>query len=521
MANIRRKNGSKRWTATLRVPQDIREFNPSFIQKKDGSPKTLLERALGTQDEKQALKLAYDFEREMDARFEELRNNREPAPQVFRDEHPLESVAQVIRGIKQTQQENPEAIKEWLRSKLANRLKEMGLPPTDPRVHRMFERLSKGFTDEMVDSTIMLASAAKQGIPTFDTLEEIERYKAKAKDTRISVGVIFERYIRKRVADGPIKASTIKRAKNTFSDLCQYLPYGEDTAAESITVAKAREWVSSYQLQLQAKGRALTTVTNNIDAITPAFNKAVDDELIQRNPFKKYSEALYKTKKGLKGNQSNKSWINDNLSDSALTNLIVASSQKFLINAKAPSHRIMLPLIGLALYTGARIEELCRLTPDDIKTRAYLGVRYIDLNEAKSEAGIREIPLLPMAETIVDSLISKTKSGSDYLFPDLPTRDGRRSHSPSNEFSRFKKGLGYVQKNEYTFHSFRSTVITLLDRAEISDGYISMMVGHVEGRNTLAKRTYSAGRELKALKENVSCIDYGIRINDLLIRSLT
>lgn len=513
MANIRRKNGSKRWTATLRVPQDIRELNPSFIQKKDGSPKTLLEKALGTQDEKQALKLAYDFEREMDARFEEARR---PTSVVVHEEHPLEKPTKVIREIKQRQEEKPEEVKEWLRGKLVEKLKTLGLSPTDPRVIRMFDEVSKGFTDEMADAAITLTSAARQGAPSFETLEEIERYKAKAKDTRVSVGIIFERYIRKRVTDGPIKASTVKRAKNTFKDFCQSLPFGEDTAAESITVAKAREWVSGYQIQLQSKGRTLTTVINNVDSITPAFNKAVDDELIPRNPFRKYSEALYKTKKGVKGNQSNRSWINDDLSDSALANLIAASAQKFQSNAKAPSHRIMLPLIGLALYTGARIEELCRLTPNDIKTRAYLGVRYIDLDEAKSEAGIREIPLLPMAEAIVDYLMSKTKSGSDYLFPDLPIRDGRRSHSPSNEFSRFKKGLGYSQKNEYTFHSFRSTVITLLDRADVPDGYISMMVGHVEGRNTLAKRTYSAGRELKVLRDQIACIKYDHKVDSVL-----
>lgn len=517
MANIRRKNGSKRWTATLRVPQDIRELNPTFIQKKDGSPKTLLERALGTQDEKLAIKRAYDFEREMDARFEETRKS---TGQIVREEHPLEMPAQVIREIKQRQEESPEEIKAWLRGKMIKQLEHMGLAPSDTIVLRMLDEVSKGFTDDMADAAIMLTSAVKQGEPTFDTLADIEKYKAKAKDTRVSVGVIFERYIQKRVADGPIKASSIKRAKTTFNAFCRSLPFGQDTAAETITVAKARAWVSSYQLELQEKGRALTTVTNNIDSITPAFNKAVDDELIPRNPFRKYTEALYKTKKGVKGNQANRSWINDDLSESALTNLLVAASQKFLNNAKSPSHRIMLPLIGLALYTGARIEELCRLTPNDIKTRAYLGVRYIDLDEAKSEAGIREIPLLPMAESIIDYLVSKTKSGADYLFPDLPTRDGRRSHSPSNEFSRFKKGLGYLTKNEYTFHSFRSTVITLLDRGDISDGYISMMVGHVEGRNTLAKRTYSAGRELKALRDQISCLSYDRRIDELLLKSL-
>jgi len=523
VANIRRKNGSKRWTATIRVPQDIRSLNPSFIQKKDGKPKSLLEKALGTQDERLALKLAYDFEREMDAKFEAARQynqHNDTSAKLSSENDILEYTVKALHDISKQQEENPVAIQEWLRAKLVSQLKQTTFSPADPRVARMFERVSKGWSEELSDSIIDLVGATTKSDISFETLADIERYKAKAKDNRVSVGVIFERYIRKRVADGPIKASTIKRARNTFKDLCQWLPFGEETAAESISVAKAREWVADYQLRLQQQDKSLTTVTNNIDSITPAFNKAVDDELITRNPFRKYSEALYKTKRGIRANQSNKAWVNDELSESALTNLIIAAEQKFNISSKAPSHKIMLPLIGLALYTGARIEELCRLTVNDIKTRRHLGIRYIDLDEAKSEAGVREIPLLPIAEKIVDYLVSRSKSSTDYLFANLPVRDDRRSHSPSNEFSRFKKGLGYTRKNEYTFHSFRSTVITLLDRADVPDGYISMMVGHVEGRNTLAKKTYSAGKELKALKEQVSCISYDKRIEEILLNSL-
>lgn len=523
MASIRRKNGSKRWTATVRIPQDIRRLNPEFIRKKDGSPKSLLERALGTQDEKQARKLAHDFERELDAKFVAIRTEQSSGHLLqVGNEKPsiLEYTADVLRELHVKQNEYPEAVAEWLRSKLVDRLKTTNISAADPRVQQMFEQVSKGWSEELSDSIVSLVGASGPSDISFETLAEIERYKATAKDTRVSVGVIFERYIRKRVADGPIKASTIKRAKNTFQDLCRWLPFGEDTAAESISVSKAREWVADYQLRLQQQEKSLTTITNNIDSITPAFNKAVDDELITRNPFRKYGEALYRTRRGVKANQSNRSWINDELSDSALTNLLVAAEQKFQRTSKAPSHRLMIPLIGLALYTGARIEELCRLTASDIKTRRHLGIRYIDLDEAKSEAGIREIPLLPVAEAIVDHLLAGTKTATDYLFPSLPVRDGRRSHSPSNEFSRFKKSLGYTQKNEYTFHSFRSTVITLLDRADVSDGYISMMVGHVEGRSTLAKKTYSAGKELRALKEQVSCISYGNKIDTMLLNYL-
>lgn len=521
MASIRQKNGSKRWTATIRVPKDIQDINPEFIRKKNGAPKSLLERALGTQDEKLARKLAADFERECDSRFEYARSSTPSSVSPTKSaEQAMTKVVETLQQVVQAQEQNPEAVTEWLRSKLVAKLDRSNFSPADPRVSKMFDEVSKGITAEVSDGIVKLASAVHYPELTFEQLAEIDRYKREARDTRVSVGVVFSRYIRKRVGDAPIKSSTIQRAKKTFNDFCSSLPFGEATAADSITVAQVREWVADYQIKHQEQGLSLTTVRNKIDSIAPAFNKAVDDELITRNPFRNFSEAFYQTKRGVKTAEANRSWINDELSDSALLNLIRACSQKFRPDSRSPGHRSLMPLIGLALYTGARIEELCRLTPADIKLRKHLNVRYIDITAAKSQAGIREVPLLPLAELIIDKLIAETKSSNDYLFPDLPIRDGRRSHNPSNEFSRFKHSLGYTLKNEYTFHSFRSTVVTLLDRGDVKDSYISMMIGHTEGRKTLAKRTYSAGQNLAKLKESVSVIKYRDDIEQILKSSL-
>jgi len=524
MANIRQKNGSKRWTATVRIPKDIRELNPESIRKRNGEPKTLLEKALGTSDKKLAKKLAHDFEYHCTQQFEKLRlrhQNQLPTHKQFTsaaDQIMEEAVAKLRQRLIDAE-ENPYAEEDANRARLAKVLDNSG-EPVDKDTLALYQQTVEGISEAEVDNAIEMLGAKHLGTSTFSSLNKIEEYKRRAKDTRISVGTIFERYIRKRVLDGQVKASTIKRANTTFNEFCESLPFRADTAAATITTAKVREWVGKYQLKLQAQNKAFTTIKNNIESIAPAFNRAEEEGLIDRNPFRKFTEGLFVTKRGVKENESNRSWINDDLNDNALLHLINAASQKFTPQSRSPAHKVMMPLIGLALYTGARIEELCRLTPNDIKLRKHLGVRYIDITAAKSAAGIREIPLLPVAEQIIDYLISQTTAGQDYLLPNLIEQDGRRSHKPSNEFSRFKKKLGYVQKNEYTFHSFRSTAITLLDRANVNDAYISMMVGHVEGRNTLAKKRYSAGPQLAQLKDAVSAIRYGDAIDNLIIQSL-
>ncbi len=46
-----------------------------------------------------------------------------------------------------------------------------------------------------------------------------------------------------------------------------------------------------------------------------------------------------------------------------------------------------------------------------------------------------------------------------------------------------------------TFHSFRGTVITMLERAEVPDGTVQDIVGHE--RSTLTGRTYSGKTTLE------------------------
>jgi len=507
MATLKRKNGSTKWTAVIRVPQKVRDVNPEFIQTRDGRPKTHLELATGSSDKREAERIAVSFYAKCEKKFQLA---------ISSDSERVNLIAESTNGFLKFQKENPDKANEILMSMALEALKKMGLDSNTDYVREKISELRNGLSVENTQQWLEAEAIAKGNRVDAEALIGIEKAARKIHDTRLSIGTIFERYIRKRAADGPIKTSTLSRARSTFSDFCRAMPYGSDTKIESVTVRVVRDWVQAYQLQLNGEGRTTQTVKNRIDSIAPAFAMAEADEMIVKNPFRGYSSALIQTKRGVKPNQSNRSWINDDLAYSSFETLILQARDKFKESSRAVSHRHLMPMIALSLYTGARIEELCRLSLADIKYRDYLEVRYIDITEAKSDAGVREIPLLPKAEEIVDYLIARLPQGEQSLFPDLVPRDGRFSHAPSNEFSRFKKRLGYAAKNEYTFHSFRSTVITLLDREGVANDYISMMVGHSDGRGTLAKRTYSAGRQLKQLKEAVSCIQYSPKITELL-----
>ena len=130
-------------------------------------------------------------------------------------------------------------------------------------------------------------------------------------------------------------------------------------------------------------------------------------------------------------------------------------------------------LITLGLYTGARIEELCRLKVDDIITED--NHRALRIDKSKTQAGTRTVPLHPAITDLVDRLAADSKDG--YLvFSKSKNQYDERSTGISRRFGRLKSSLGYGP--ELVSHSLRKTVTTTLEQAGVSEGIAADIVGH-------------------------------------------
>lgn len=143
-------------------------------------------------------------------------------------------------------------------------------------------------------------------------------------------------------------------------------------------------------------------------------------------------------------------------------------------------------LILLGWYTGARIEELCRLRKVDVIT--VDAVRCFDIQRGKNDASERVVPIHEGAWPIVERLIAD--SADDYLIPvtgKIPY--GKRSHALSKAFGRLRTALGYGPL--HVFHSFRHTVVTFLIRAGVADGLVKELVGH--DADDVTRGVYSKG----------------------------
>ncbi len=154
-------------------------------------------------------------------------------------------------------------------------------------------------------------------------------------------------------------------------------------------------------------------------------------------------------------------------------------------------------LIYVAMYTGARIEEIGSL---EIKDITDYSIRVVD---SKTIAGIREIPIHSKLEESIKRMIKESKDG--YLISGLTiNKFGDRSGSLGTRFGRLKTELGYGKLQ--VFHSIRKTFVTILENEGITENISADIVGHEKPNITY--KLYSKGNSFKIKKAAVELVKY-------------
>lgn len=158
-------------------------------------------------------------------------------------------------------------------------------------------------------------------------------------------------------------------------------------------------------------------------------------------------------------------------------------------------------LIRLAMYSGARREELCGLRIEHVKEGHF------EIVDAKTEAGIRQVPIhRELAQTIA-RLVDESTDG--YVLSGLAVNKyGNRGDVLGKRFTRLKRARGFGER--HVFHSIRGTVITMLERAGVPEGTVQDLVGHE--RSTLTGSTYSGKSTLEMRAEALENLVYPSRV---------
>ena len=170
-----------------------------------------------------------------------------------------------------------------------------------------------------------------------------------------------------------------------------------------------------------------------------------------------------------------------------------------------PTYPTLREVMALALYTGARIDEVCSLSQGDITF--VRGAAFARIAKSKTKAGIRTIAVvhsIPLG--IVKARYRKNASAKEQLFPELKGGgyDRKLSWHVGQAFRYHRNGRGLTGATD--FHSLRRTFITRLENLAVDQVRIARYVGH--SLPTIAFTVYSGGATEATQRATARAIHY-------------
>ncbi|EBA14444.1 site-specific recombinase, phage integrase family protein [Roseobacter sp. SK209-2-6] len=159
----------------------------------------------------------------------------------------------------------------------------------------------------------------------------------------------------------------------------------------------------------------------------------------------------------------------------------------------------------LAMFTGARLNEVCQLNIADVRHKDNIWFLDItdegdDNKKLKTEAGRRKVPV--HSELIRFGFLEfvQSRSKGKRLFPDF-------NHNANGGYERslgrwcnerFLPELG-IKEPGIVFHCFRHTIVTRLSQADVPEPIVQCIVGHA--RSGVTQEVYMReGYKLSQLK---------------------
>jgi integrase len=218
-----------------------------------------------------------------------------------------------------------------------------------------------------------------------------------------------------------------------------------------------------------------TSVNNQLRKVSSFFNWSVRQGLITSNPIS-----------GMK--------IRTNTNSRAAREPFNCADLKALFSSKVYSeheflhdYQFWIPL--LALYSGARLEELCQLNMADISIESDIPFLRIDDKfegqHIKNFNSRRTIPIHPEILNLGfrKFINERREKGNTRLFGYLKPQRQKLGHEPSKWFGRYKVKMG-VLSTKKVFHSFRHTMVDKLRMVRAQDYEIKELLGHSSGSVT-------------------------------------
>jgi len=287
---------------------------------------------------------------------------------------------------------------------------------------------------------------------------------------------------------------TFNTKKRRLRDFAEHVGIHIDMA--SISKRSAGDYVTKvlvlkcdrYQRPLSVKTKK--DIASDLRAF---FHWSEARGFIDNNPFSNVMTTLRSVIKGVPSTRRgwNRSELLRLLSDEGMT-----------------KDKVMAGLVLIALYSGMRGNEIAELRLEDV-TEDYM--RVVD---GKNTNSIRKVPIHQKIASLVRHL--KSTSNDGYLLEGLTRggEDNKRYHNIGKKFNRRKDKLGFSK--DTVFHSFRHSLATALENAEVPRELAEMVVGHSNQNRGLTYSLYSDGLEQDALALTLNKANFGDEVESLV-----
>jgi integrase len=410
-------------------------------------------RSLGTSDRREAERLARIVGVELDREFERLRAAHSPSSTDLPN---AEHISQATLSADTVSDASPEP----------------GLLGADlvRRYRSRHEDIRNGLQE-------VLTSAGSTGISEAWTTRQAQQGQPKAAAAlkeKTSFDVLIHKW-----------ALGIQPAQNTISRTRMHARRFEEMAGAHTVEEVTRQHAIRFIEQLQQVGQTPQNINMHLASLIKLLNYAVRLDLIKTN------EASGLTVKTPSGEKARRSFDLPALK-SVFSSPVYSAGHRPKGGGGEASY--WLPL--LALFTGARLEELCQLHPADIMKVAYHDeggeasawvIRITDEGEGqglKNVGSRRRIPLHPELERLgfVEYVQQAKAEGRKRIFHKLaPSVDGKEGGNFSKWFGRYLRNTCKVADKRMVFHSFRHLFKEVLREAEIPKEINDALTGHESG----------------------------------------
>ena len=316
----------------------------------------------------------------------------------------------------------------------------------------------------------------------------------------ITVGELVERYLATKTAAKPNTLTNYKFVQNVLK--------GEDFNDKKISQIKTSD-AKLFLIKLQQDGRRYSTVKTVRGVLRPAFQMAVDDDVLLKNPF---------------GFELAGVVVNDSVTREAITKDQMRKFLKFIHDDNV--YYKYYEVVYILFHTGMRISEFCGLTLRDIdlenkvinidhQLQRTSDMRLV-IESTKTNAGTRKLPMTDDVAQCFRAIIEDREAPeyervvdgyAGFLFTDkngYPEVAMHWEHRFNHMVKRYND-IYRVQIPNITPHVCRHTYCSNMAKSGMNPKTLQYLMGHSDIGVTLNTYTHlgleDATDELRRMEE--------------------